>query len=323
MHSANVRNPTLLFNDWKRRKDRIAGQQLAQSVADWYYAIATCFAGEELGAEIAESACIIFGEQVVRLSADEDLIVWAHGLLEAEIRKGGKQARGLNMPSVYSNARPPVDVLLYAKRELAEEVGLLEAAYRGDISEHKLAARAKSLGGYPFGILLARYAVKRLLRDDLKAPLAIVHDDPPRDLSPLPLYECDRLHSKVERARFEQWVIHSPELCQDIAEFAPFAIELRQGLPDRPPPFSLKPVRSRVPNMLLDPQSDPLPERPAHSTSQPPFMFERPTGRPAPQRMGQHSIFAGQQTGLSLRMRMSIGAIIFMLALALGLTLIN
>jgi hypothetical protein len=39
--------------------------------------------------------------------------------------------------------------------------------------------------------------------------------------------------------------------------------------------------------------------------------------------MGQHSIFAGQQTGLSLRMRMSIGAIIFMLALALGLTLIN
>ena len=40
---------TSLFNDWKRHNNGDAGQQLAQRVADWYYAIATSFAGERQG----------------------------------------------------------------------------------------------------------------------------------------------------------------------------------------------------------------------------------------------------------------------------------
>jgi len=315
-------NPTLLFAEWKLRKDRVAGQLLAQTVADWYYALATSFAGEELGAEIAESACSAFGQQVVKLSAEDDLIPWAHALIEKKLRDSGTRATGLNRPSLYSNARPPVDVLLYAKKNLPEEVALLEAAYRGEMPAHQLASQTKELG-YPYALLLARYAVKKILRDDLKAPLAIIYDDPDRDLCPLPLYESGRLQDNKERSTFEQWVITRNGISQDIAEFAPFAIELRQGLPNRPPPISMTPVISPVRSMSLGLEPNPAPQRSSRTPTHPPFMFERPTGRPAPEHHSRRPNRVPRTTGSSLRVRVSMGLIIFSLALAFGLMLTN
>lgn len=323
MPTAITRNPETLFSDWKRRNDRVAGQQLAQAVADWYYALATSFAGEEFGAALADTACTLFGRQVVKLSADEDFVVWAHQLIQAEIRKGGQRAKGLNKPSVYSNARPPVDVLLYVKKQLPEEVALLEAVYSTDMPAHKLAAMCTGGESYPFAILGARYKVKKVLRDHLSAPLNIVYDEPNRDLCPLPFYESGRLQSPAETDKFEQWAFIRKDLSQDIAEFAPFVIELRQSLPNRPHPSSISPVASPASSRSLVPQMEQRDPTPSPADAPAPFQFERPMGRPAPNNSPGYRAATSHKPGSNLRVRISIGFIIFSLALAFGLALTN
>jgi hypothetical protein len=322
MPIATTRNPETLFSDWKRRKDRVAGQQLAQAVADWYYALATNFAGEEFGAALADTACTLFGRQVVKLNADDELVGWAHGLIQKEMSRGGERAKGLNKPSVYSNARPPVDVLLYVKKELPEEMALLEAAYSTDMPTHKLTAMCTAGDGFPYALLRARYRVKKILRDHLSAPLAIIYDDPDRDLGPLPLYECGRLQRPAEIVKFEQWVFLRDELRQDLVEFAPFAIELRQGLPNRPPPASLSPISSPLSPRSIEPTQHTPRSTPTRSDTQTPFVFEQPMGRPAPHRSRTRPATRGGSSGSTFRVRVSIGFIIFSLALAFGLALL-
>ena len=100
MPQADKRSPTSLFNDWKRRNDTDAGQELAQRVADWYYALATSFAGETKGAQLADQACNQFGTGVGRLDNEEDLIPWAHDIINREFQKLGGNAKGLNHPSL-------------------------------------------------------------------------------------------------------------------------------------------------------------------------------------------------------------------------------
>ena len=323
MSSASTRSPTSLFNDWKRHNNGDAGQQLAQRAADWYYAIATSFAGETAGAEVADKACAQFGGGVGRVTNDDELIPWAHSVLMAELKTIGNPAKGLNHPSLYSNARPPIDVLLYANRELPNEVKLLETCYNSSHSKTELQRATLQMGFFPYALADARNRVKKLIRDHLNAPLNVVYDELPRDLGPLPLYEGNRLRSANEREVFESWMLSSEELCQDIAEFAPFAIELRQGLPNREPPTSIVPVSSPVASVPGTEEREfeaPKPIVPDQSAA---FMMERPLGRPAPERPGRRRFRSTPAEESSLRVRLTIFAIIFCLALALGLTLIS
>lgn len=229
MSSADTRPTKDLFRLW-RSGDAQAGQAMAQRFADWYYAISVSRLGERAGREPCERACARFGEGVVGQTEFRDARKWAHGLIVSELSTRGARALDGNEPSPFTGGQKPKDVLIKCRKAMPDEIALLEAVYRGGDPE-KIATLAAKGGGMPLGVLRARYAVKRWLRENARVPFEIVPASPNLDHAPLPLYESGRMSSNAEEATFEQWMLDHLELCRDIAEFAQFAIALRGGLP--------------------------------------------------------------------------------------------
>jgi len=230
MTGANTRSIRQLFKDW-RSGDAEAGQQMAQRVADWYYAIATSRLGEQQGKAPCDAACAAFGAGIVQITESRQVESWAHGLITAEVQRADSRARDGDEPSLYTREQRPKPLLVKARRDLPDEVGLLEAVYGQNADRSQIDILAEPLGGNPLGILQARYRVKRWLRDNARVRFDVVPDKPILDRAPLPLYESDRMASTQEEAQFEAWMLTDLDLCKDIAEFAHFSIALRGGLP--------------------------------------------------------------------------------------------
>ena len=230
MSEMDTRNTTQLFNDW-RQGDANAGQAMAQRFADWYYAITTSRLGENKGQGPCNTACELFGEGIVNVTEARTLVPWAHEIVLAELENAGMRTMDGDDPSAYTGGQPPKDLLCRAREALPAEVRLLEATYGRKASNHEVEQLAAPLGGSPLGVLKARYRVKQWLRDNGDVPFEVAPTSPNLDRAPLPLYESGRMATDAEEANFEQWMISDINLCKDIAEFAPFSIALRGGLP--------------------------------------------------------------------------------------------
>ena len=220
---------TSLFKSW-RAGDSESGQLLAQRVSDWFYAVCSSKYGENEGHHIFQSVSQKFGEGIVSVAHSNDLVSWAHQLLTDETQQGDLATFKGNDASPYSGGHPPLTLLLKAKSALPGEVALLSAFYSGS-PEGDVNAMALELGGMPSALLHARYSVKGWLKNNYDLPFKVVPAEANMDLFPLPMYEADRMTTPAEMSGFEKWMLDNVDLCQDVAEFAPFAGALRSGVP--------------------------------------------------------------------------------------------
>lgn len=253
MTTGDPRTTRQLFKEW-RSGDAEAGQTMAQRVADWYYAIATSRLGERRGRGPCERACAAFGAGIVGVTDSRQLVGWAHGLIEEEIRTAGNRATDGDDPSAYTGRKRPKALLAQCKQDLPDEIRLLEVVYGADSDRSQIDAMAASLGGNPMGILKSRYAVKRWLRDQGGIAFEVAPVEPILDRAPMPLYEADRMASTTEEAQFEHWMLTDLDLCKDIAEFAHFSIALRGGVPE---PSSEPAVADAPPEHVEAPEAVP------------------------------------------------------------------
>jgi hypothetical protein len=250
-----------LFKRW-RQGDAAAGNAMAQRFTDWYYAIAVCRLGEPQAGEPFRTACSQFSKGVAKVAEARTLHGWAHQIAKTQIR-GHLDSGWLHdgdLPNAFSRLASPKQLLMQARTELTAEMRVLESAYTG----------AGQLND-PITVLRARYALKRWLRQHASAPFKIIPVEPDLDLTPLPFYESAKMTSAREEASFELFMLEEQTICQDIAEFAHFALALRGGLPQSHPKRRVTtaaetapvPVRTTFPKGLRDA----LPQRtPQHNT---------------------------------------------------------
>ena len=230
MTQTDTRSTKQLFKEW-RGGDADAGSLMAQRFADWYYAIATSKLGEGNGSGPTERACARFGEGIINVTESRALVRWAHDIIVDELKTAGERATDGNEPNAYTGNQKPKALLARAKADLPGEMALLEAVYGNIASDEEIEKLAEPLGGNPMGVLKARYALKRWLRDHARVPFDVAPDSPILDRAPLPLYESNKMASPDEEVNFEHWMLTDLDLCKDIAEFAHFAIALRGGVP--------------------------------------------------------------------------------------------
>jgi hypothetical protein len=206
-----------LWGAW-RQGDARAGQSMAQRISDWYFALATARVGENAGREARKVASARFAEGVAAITDGRELIPWAHRTLLAEL--GSQRATDGDEASAFTAKRPPKALLAEARAGVPAAFSLIERMYRGE----------RNLD--PHACLLGRYQIKRWLRDTAGVPFRVVPDAPDPDRAPMPLWEAARLAGPQEDHTFEQWLSQDIDLCQDVAEFAHFAIALRGGIPE-------------------------------------------------------------------------------------------
>ena len=230
-----------LFKRW-RAGDQQAGARMAQRFSDWYYAVAASRLGDRDGRGPLDRACRRFSQGITSLSDVDELVDWAHEIIVEELASAGGRLAGGDQPNALTRNQSPTALLQKARERLEDkQVRLLVHAYDASYPLDDLKREAESAGGYPLAVLEARYALKRVLRDELEVKLSEVPDGRPRlDLAPMPLYEAGRMTSVAEETAFEKWMLTEMELCKDLAEFAAFALALRGGAlagsPTAPPP---------------------------------------------------------------------------------------
>lgn len=208
------------FRNW-RDGDASAGQQLAQIMTDWYFAVSTSRLGEPIGAEPYQTACGQFAHGVMDIQASRDLIPWAHELIRAAVDSSGGRTVGADIPSSFTGDRHPTALLQLAREALPEEVDALLKAYDPE------SGRAK-MGDLRL-LLQYRYRLKRWLRDYQDVQFEVTPVEPNPDWLPVPVFEADKMAGTQEEQQFELWMLADRELCRDLAEFAHFAIVLRAG----------------------------------------------------------------------------------------------
>lgn len=224
MANAEQRSTESLFHQW-RKGDAAAGQAMAQRFTDWYFALAAVRLGESGGEPAFREACTHFSRGVGKVSDPRRLLGWAHGIARKQIHAatpGGRLGDG-DLPNAFTRKHPPKEILVRVRERLPGEMGLLERSYRGEDV------------GDPISVMEARYRVKRFLRDEVGVPFRVAPEPADPDRAPLPLYEAGRLANETEDTHFELFMLHDMDVCQDVAEFAHFAIALRGGLPGEAP----------------------------------------------------------------------------------------
>ena len=229
MSEQTTETVTSLFKNW-RAGDAESGQLLAQRVSDWFYAVCSSKYGETQGHAMFQSVSQKFGEGIVSVAHSNDLVSWAHSLLLEEASNSEISISADNEASPYSGGHPPLTLLAKAKSAMPGELELLSAFYAG-VADNEIEALALDLGGMPSALLHSRYSVKSWLKNTYDLPLEVVPEKPNMDLFPLPMYEAGRMTNPSETASFEKWMLDNVDLCQDVAEFAPFASALRAGVP--------------------------------------------------------------------------------------------
>lgn len=221
--SSATQSTETLFHSW-RKGDPAAGQAMAQRFTDWYFAIATCRLGEEVGDAAFREACNAFSRGVGRVADARRLLGWAHGIVRDQIATGGgRRLTDGDLASAWTRKQPPKQLLLHARQAIPDEMAVLEIGYRD--------GRATD----PQRLLGARYALKRWLKERFEIPFRVVPTTPDPDRAPLAFYEAGRLADEQEETYFELYMLTDMEVCQDVAEFAHYAIALRGGLPGEIP----------------------------------------------------------------------------------------
>lgn len=220
--SAESPSTQVLFEAW-RRGDAQAGQQMAQRFTDWFFAIAAVHSGEAQGRQGFQAACDRFSQGVAAVPDPRRLGPWAQNVAKELIHAGRPRLDDGDFVGTYTAQHTPKQLLAAAHEDLPEELALLDAAYRGsEVND-------------PTAVLHARYRVKKWLQQQ-GMPFRVVPTQIDPDLNPLPFYEAGQMGQPNEYVRFELFLLDEPELVQDVAEFAHFAIALRGGVGDAPPP---------------------------------------------------------------------------------------
>jgi hypothetical protein len=238
-----------LHKQW-RSGDAAAGQAMAQVFTDWCFAITCARLGDRAGQEPWRRACHAFAQGVRDLGRNVDIVDWAHEIVRKEVEAAGGRAEAGDQPSSLTGNRAPSALLQQAAVEmLPVHVRLLSMTYGGQTDMAELVKTAEDLGGWPFAVLDARYALKRWLRDQGKVPLTVVPASPNLDRGPLPLYEAARMESPDEELFFEKWLITDMDLCRDLAEFSAFTHAMRTGAmtPPKPAPVPAPVVAPAAP----------------------------------------------------------------------------
>lgn len=270
-----------LFRKW-RGGDESAGQEMAQKFSDWYYAISTIRVPGQEGRPPMEAACQSFAQGIITVTRPRALVDWAHDLLERELAQTGyglndSKPTGSDNPNAMTRDRSPVELL----QNVADQIDpsqrrVLALAYDPTVDLSVVDKAADPLGGTPFAMLEARYALKRALKASQDVPFAVVPDQADMDRAPISLYEAHRLASGKEISELEKWLLSDIDLCKDIAEFSAFVHALRGG--------ALKAYAELdVPAAVSpEPQPDPTPQPPPAAESEPTPTPEPPPA-PAPQ----------------------------------------
>lgn len=259
--------PQQLFKQW-RGGDAAAGQAMAQRFSDWYYAVTACRLGDQHGRNPLQRACTRFQQGIVSVSNPNDLAEWAHSILSEELRMAGGRIPGGDFSNQLTGNKLPSEILARARQAMpAAQVRLLAHAYDARYPYDRVAREAEALGGMPFAVLDARYALKRWLRTEARIGFTEVPEKPNLDYAPLPLYEAGRMSNANEENGFEKWMLQSMPLCKDIAEFGVFALSLRNGAfavndaePDRPAERQPAPAMERPeprPRPATEPEAEP------------------------------------------------------------------
>jgi hypothetical protein len=231
MATAEQSSTETLFHHW-RRGDAEAGKAMAQRFTDWYYAISVARLGETQAEEPFRTACSKFSKGVVKVTDPRRLLGWAHNIARKQLhtRVDGGWITSGDLPNAFSRKRSPTELLLRARTRIPQQMRVLERAYRDGLVPDD-----------PFEVLQARYELKAWLRDQAEAPFRVVPKAPDRDRTPLPFYEAARMDREVEEIHFELYMLNETDVCQDVAEFAHFAIALRGGLPGETPAADASP----------------------------------------------------------------------------------
>ena len=218
-----------LFKHW-RHGNAEAGRIMAQRFSDWYYAVASARLGEAGGREPLERACQCFAQGILGLTQPEELAPWAHDLLLSELNAHGGRSPGGDQPGRATGERSPTALLRAAASGMSREpIRILALAYDASFPIEGVKEACAEFGGYPHGVLQARYQVKRWLTEHEDVQFSELPADPSLDRAPLPLYEAGRMGSEAEDGAFERWMLSDLSLCRDVAEFSPFALALRGG----------------------------------------------------------------------------------------------
>jgi len=220
--SAGSPSTQVLFDAW-RRGDAQAGQQMAQRFTDWFFAIAAIHSGESQGRQGFQAACDRFSQGVAAVPDPKRLGPWAQNVAKELIHAGRPRLEDGDFTGTYTAQRTPKDLLAAARLQMPSDIALLDAAYRGGEIDD------------PGSVLEARYRVKQWLQQQ-GMPFRIVPPKADPDLNPLPFYEAGQMGQPTEYVGFELFMLEEPDLVQDVAEFAHFAIALRGGIEAGAPP---------------------------------------------------------------------------------------
>jgi len=208
---------------------------MAQKFSDWYYAISTIRVPGQEGRPPMEAACQAFAQGIVTVTRPRALVDWAHDLLERELKSVGygldtNKPTGSDHPNAMTRNRSPRELI----ENVAESIDpaqrrVLALAYDPSINLTVVDQAADELGGTPFAMLQARYALKQRLQQTQDVPFAVVPENADMDRGPISLYEAHRLASGQEICELEKWLLSDIDLCKDIAEFSAFVHALRGG----------------------------------------------------------------------------------------------
>lgn len=230
MPKAEQSSPETLFHHW-RRGDESAGKAMAQRFTDWYYAMAVSRLGEPQGEGAFRSATSKFSKGVLKQEDPRRLLSWAHQIARKQIHAildDGRPVRG-DLPNAFTRRRAPSSMLQEARTHLPDPMNVLDRCYRG--GDH--------VDLDPLRVLKARYALKTWLRAHMDVPFRVTPHEPDPDRAPLPYYEAGCMTNESEETLFELYMLNDQEICQDVAEFAHFAMALRSA--DAPEPTTPSP----------------------------------------------------------------------------------
>jgi len=258
-----------LFRKW-RGGDEASGQEMAQRFSDWYYAISTIRIPGQGGRPPMEAACQSFAQGIVTVTRPRALVDWAHDLLERELASEGfgldaNTNTGSDNPNGMTRDRSPTQLIQNVRESVDPEfIRVLALAYDAETDLQTVNTAADNIGGTPYAMLQARYALKRALRGTQDVPFAVVPDAADMDRAPISLYEANRLNSGSDMANLEKWLLSDIDLCKDVAEFSAFVHALRGGaLSEWAEPLAEAAT-------VAAPKADPEPEPQAPSEEAPP-----------------------------------------------------
>jgi hypothetical protein len=223
-----------LFRQW-RGGDAEAGKVMAQKFSDWYYAVMTVRVADGSGREPLERACQGFAQGIVTVTRPSALVDWAHGLLEVQLQSIGRgleagPCSGGDYPNALTKKLSPTQLIQAAAQSMdPAQLRLLAHAFDRATPIETLEQIGDEMGGLPFAMLDARYALKRKIHSSAEIPFAVVPNESDMDRAPISLYEAGRLASADEVCSLEKWLLSDIDLCKDIAEFSAFVHALRGG----------------------------------------------------------------------------------------------